>query len=65
MLRRPTRLSAFVNGRSPTVCAHPDCGNTFDGAAYKGRSGLLYCSRACRADYNDELSDENRARLVN
>ena len=46
------------------VCAHPECQATFKDAPFAGKSGKLYCSRECRADMSDELSAEERARLV-
>lgn len=56
--------SRYMNG-APTTCSHPGCHANFDGAAYEGKSGKLYCTAACRADMSDEPSLEDRARRVN
>lgn len=61
-LRRP--MSRWRNG-VPTACAHPDCDTAFEGAAFAGKSGKLYCTRFCRDDNNDDTSLEDRLRSSN
>ncbi len=56
--------SRYMNG-APKTCSHPGCHSTFDGAAYEGKTGKLYCTRACRADMSDEPSIEELARRTN
>jgi len=64
MLQRYKPMSRWFNGDAPKKCEHPNCLNQFDGAAFKGfRTGKYYCSRFCRADANDEITDQDRARL--
>lgn len=54
-----------VNGHStPTTCSNPDCNATFDGAAFRGKSGKLYCTRHCRDEMSDSLSLEEAAGSV-
>ncbi len=55
----------WMNGGIPHNCSHADCQKAFDGAAYTGVSGKIYCSRACRSDMSDEPSVEDMARRVN
>jgi hypothetical protein len=63
MLSVHSRLRGMT-GRDMKVCAHPDCRLEFDGPAFQGGTGSFYCSRACRAEMSDELTVEDRARLV-
>lgn len=53
--------SRWFNG-APTTCMHPECGAAFEGAAFAGKSGKLYCTRHCRDDNNDTETVEDRAR---
>ena len=46
------------------ICGHPECQTLFTDPPFAGKSGRFYCSRECRADMSDELSAEDRARLV-
>lgn len=56
--------SRFVMNGGPHQCHHPMCGAVFEGAAYRDKSDNYYCSRACRADNNDEEGPEDAARRV-
>jgi hypothetical protein len=49
------QLLARVNGAVIHVCPNPECQKHFASAPYTGRSGKLYCSRACRSEINDEF----------
>lgn len=61
MRRKPVQPSPYVNG-VPKKCAH--CPEQFNGVAYRGKSGALYCTATCRTWACDDVTTEDAARQV-
>ena len=56
-----TVASRYLNAGCPKVCYN--CQEPFDGKAYRGRSGMYYCSPSCRTWNDDDPTAEDAARM--
>lgn len=53
-----------VNGDTPATCSNPECNTRFEGSAFRGKSGKLYCTRHCRDEMSDSATLEDAGRSV-